>query len=427
MKDAKVVTDLKKERAAARRRRKLYLLRNHPFVVPVCTFLVLFFLTMVAFVYFNGLTVTASDSHIVRLSIDGKQQAIPTRATTVADLLQRTKITLHDGDIVEPSQDTPIIDDNFHVNVYRAHPVTIFDGDKTQQALSAATTPRSVVAQAGIKVFPEDTVTIEGSEGILKEKVLGQKVVIDRALLVYLNLYGTPIELRTHSKTVGQLIKEKNINLAADDTLQPSADTRLTANMQIFVIRNGLKIVTSEDVIPMPIQRIDDFNLSFGTTVIRQQGSEGKKIITYQIDIQGGKEVSRQIIQEVVATPAVTQIIAVGKAVYIPGDSTVLMAAAGIAKNDYPYVNYIISRESGWCPTKLQGQVGYCPAFPPTYIPPNLGYGLGQATPGSKMSTSGADWASNPVTQLRWCTGYAIGRYGSWEAAYNHWLAYHNW
>jgi len=42
-----------------------------------------------------------------------------------------------------------------------------------------------------------------------------------------------------------------------------------------------------------------------------------------------------------------------------------------------------------------------------------------QATPGTKMASAGADWLTNPVTQIRWATSYAVGRYGSWAAAYN--------
>jgi len=42
------------------------------------------------------------------------------------------------------------------------------------------------------------------------------------------------------------------------------------------------------------------------------------------------------------------------------------------------------------------------------------------------MATAGADWATNPITQLRWCSGYA-SRYGGWAGSYNHWLAYHSW
>jgi hypothetical protein len=105
------------------------------------------------------------------------------------------------------------------------------------------------------------------------------------------------------------------------------------------------------------------------------------------------------------------------------------MAGAGINSSDYGYVNYIISRESGWCPTKWQGQVGYCPpTFEPIHpLDDGWGYGLGQATPPIKMSPYGSDWQVNPVTQLRWANDYAKRRFGSWAAAYNYWLANRHW
>jgi hypothetical protein len=43
------------------------------------------------------------------------------------------------------------------------------------------------------------------------------------------------------------------------------------------------------------------------------------------------------------------------------------------------------------------------------------------------MSSFGSDWATNPITQLKWCNNYAVSRYGGWQAAYGHWLSYHNW
>jgi hypothetical protein len=103
------------------------------------------------------------------------------------------------------------------------------------------------------------------------------------------------------------------------------------------------------------------------------------------------------------------------------------MALAGIAPSDYNAADYIISNESGWCPTKWQGEYGGCPAYHGTPSSSGVGYGLCQATPGYKMASSGSDWGTNPVTQLKWCSGYAKGRYGGWQGAYQHWLAYHSW
>ncbi|MGW6597937.1 aggregation-promoting factor C-terminal-like domain-containing protein [Streptomyces sp. NPDC055036] len=45
--------------------------------------------------------------------------------------------------------------------------------------------------------------------------------------------------------------------------------------------------------------------------------------------------------------------------------------------------------------------------------PSSGAYGLVQALPGSKMSSAGADWRTNPATQIKWGLGYMADRYGS--------------
>lgn len=47
-------------------------------------------------------------------------------------------------------------------------------------------------------------------------------------------------------------------------------------------------------------------------------------------------------------------------------------------------------------------------------------YGIPQALPGTKMASAGADWATNPDTQIRWGLGYIMGRYGSPCNAWGH-------
>ncbi len=50
-------------------------------------------------------------------------------------------------------------------------------------------------------------------------------------------------------------------------------------------------------------------------------------------------------------------------------------------------------------------------------------YGIPQALPGSKMASAGADWETNPATQIKWGLGYIQGRYGSPCAAWSFWQA----
>lgn len=426
-------------RYALARRRHVRSVKRHAkkpfFAIPVVTFMVLLALVLIAWVLLSDgkPTLQPSDNtNIVMINHDKQERTVPTRAKTVGQLLSRLEIKLNAGDVVEPAKDTEIIGDNFRVNVYRAAPVTIVDGGDKTFTYSAASTPRSIVRQAGITVYPEDNLTLRPTENFVTESSIGQRVVIDRATPVDVNLYGTQVAMRTHATTVQELLKEKNIKLGKDDSVQPSLKTPITTAAQVFLIRKGTQIATEEVPIDMPTETIEDKSLSFGTSVVRQQGSPGKKLVTYQIELQNGVEIGRKIIQEVVAQDAVKQVVAKGVYFDIAANKTAVMAAAGIAKSDYMYVDYIISRESGWCHTKWQGEYGGCPAYHGTPTSARTGYGLCQSTPGYKMASAGDDWGPNPVTQLKWCDGYAKARnfppYGKgWYAAYQYWQVNKHW
>ncbi|MET8942007.1 transglycosylase SLT domain-containing protein [Streptomyces sp. NPDC004542] len=55
--------------------------------------------------------------------------------------------------------------------------------------------------------------------------------------------------------------------------------------------------------------------------------------------------------------------------------------------------------------------------------PSSGAYGLVQALPGSKMSSVGADWQTNPATQIKWGLKYMNERYGSPCDAWAYWQA----
>lgn len=385
---------------------------RHPFAVPFITFGLLIFLTGL------GLGIAAllkgpevqSDAKIVIISVDQQKQVVPSREKTVGGLLKRLDIKLAEGDVVEPAVTSKINQDDFRINIYRAVPVQIIDGTKVTYTFSAAKTGRSIAAQANQQVFAEDKVSAAPVQDFLRTGAIAERVVINRSKSINLNLYGTPLAIRTHAETVGELIKQNKITLAKDDQLMPSADTPLTQQAQVFVVRNGIKIETITEDIPMPVENITDETLAYGTKAVRQKGSPGKKVTTYQNKLQNDKVVSRTILQQVVTVQPVKEIQVVGTSLSgIKAD----MGRAGIAPADYQYADFIISKESGWRPYARNASSG--------------AYGLCQALPGTKMATAGADWETNPVTQLRWCNGYAKARYGTWAAAYNFWQRNHYW
>jgi resuscitation-promoting factor RpfB len=397
---------------------KLHQFKNHPFVVPLATFLLLFVITLAGYVNFNAQTIGASDSHLVRLDIDGKEQIIPTRAPNIKELLARLKIDIKEHDVVSPSLDTEIFEDNLKIKVRHARPVLVVDGTTKKIAYSATTKPREIAKNAGLKIYPEDKVEARPLDPIkpteaLEQGIAAEQIVVDRATPTSLNLYGTPLSIRTRAKTVGELLDEKKVKLEESDTLTPARETPLVPETQIFVVRVGKQIITEEVVVAAPVQTIDDATMLDGNVVVREAGADGKKVITYELELRNGKEVSRRPIQEIViSTPQLRVVVRGTRIIYSNPSANVALGQEIAAQmgwsGEFNCIYQIFQRESGWNHLARNRSSG--------------AYGIPQALPGSKM---GEGWETDPAVQIRWGIGYMVNRYGSPCRANNFWQVNH--
>jgi hypothetical protein len=82
------------------------------------------------------------------------------------------------------------------------------------------------------------------------------------------------------------------------------------------------------------------------------------------------------------------------------------LVAQGWDQGEFGCLVALWSKESGWNHFAQNRSSG--------------AYGIPQALPGEKMASAGADWATNPETQIRWGLGYIEARYGSPCAAWGH-------
>ncbi len=408
-------------------------MNRHFFGLTVFVAVFIFIFASFGLVIVNGEEVKPTDTHIITFQADGQEGAIPTRAATVGEFINsQTNVSVGAADIVEPSRDAVITGDNFEIKVHRAVPTTIVDGNVATTVLSAYEDPRQSVIKAGYELFEEDLVKEEYPGVPSVSRILGRKISITRSKLLAMTVYGTPTNHRTVKNTVREVLKDMNVVLEKGDTVSPSLDTLVADTNYIHISRPGVSVVNVEELIEPSVETIYDSSLAFGTSSVTQPGAPGKRLVTYELTLENGKEVSRRKIQETVVSQPVKRVVSRGQNVVVPEDKKPLLAAAGIAESDFGYVDYIIGREGSWCPTKWQGQWGICPShyeemYPGAETDTSRGYGICQSTPAIKMATSGLDWRTNIVTQLKWCNGYAMGRYGSWRAAYEFWLAKHWW
>jgi hypothetical protein len=83
-----------------------------------------------------------------------------------------------------------------------------------------------------------------------------------------------------------------------------------------------------------------------------------------------------------------------------------MLRTRGWGDGQFRCLDSLWTRESGWNRSARNSSSG--------------AYGIPQALPGSKMASAGADWRTNPVTQIRWGLQYIEASYGSPCGAWSH-------
>ncbi len=224
-------------------------------------------------------------------------------------------ISLGSFDVTEPELDTVLGSRPLVCKVWRAQPVSVFDGDREIRGFSGHRDIDKILDHLGIKVYPEDI--IENASSPLKEPTLGVKIRIKRALPVNFCFNGQGEVVRTWSKTVGGLLLEKGILLNPKDKVSPSLTTRLVANMKVEIIQISFKDIKRVVKIPPPIVYVNDSNLPRGDLKVKKSGSYGEKEQILQVKYRNGQVVSKKVIKEKIIKKPIPRIVSKGtKPVY---------------------------------------------------------------------------------------------------------------
>ncbi|MGW4568044.1 aggregation-promoting factor C-terminal-like domain-containing protein [Streptomyces sp. NPDC004561] len=87
------------------------------------------------------------------------------------------------------------------------------------------------------------------------------------------------------------------------------------------------------------------------------------------------------------------------------------MASQMVGAGQFQCFSNIVDHESSWNYQATNASSG--------------AYGLFQALPAGKYASAGADWQTNPATQIKWGLNYMNSRYGSPCQAWSFWQANH--
>jgi len=191
----------------------------------------------------------------VVLQVDGKVSQVKTFCSTVGDLIKAQKVPLKKGDEVTP----PL-------------------------------------------------------EEKLKENM---KIVVNHALNVTLIADGKTSKFMSCRSTVGDVLKERGLNLSGKDIVYPSTDQRLKEGIKIRVVRVSVKEKVEEAPVYPRVLRETDPNLANGLMRVVKAGKNGIEKRIWQITYHDGQEFRRLLISSSVSRSAVDRVVAVGTATQV--------------------------------------------------------------------------------------------------------------
>ncbi len=228
------------------------------------------------------------------------KRTVKTDASTVSEVLERLNISLDETDSVSPSLETPIDADQYFINIYRSHPVLIYDGINSHLAQVTSYEPVTIARSAGFTIYDDDTVSLIPATSFLETGVS----------------YAYQIERGT-----------------------------------------GTSLTVEEDI-NFETEAIRDYNIEVGKEEVRQLGELGKVQKVYKVKTINGEEMSRELVSETVLREPVKRIVAVGTAIKNAKPLTAIMGRNRYTAKDLSG-NYV-ERQETFYDLNMSGVMGFC-------------------------------------------------------------------
>nr|WP_233571635.1 ubiquitin-like domain-containing protein [Cellulomonas triticagri] len=366
-----------------------------------------------ALVLVAGATTAFAGMHkTVTVEVDGSPVEVTAFGRTVGQVLAAGDITVTADDLVAPGLDERVAD-GAQIVVRHGREMTVEVDGEERTVWTTALTVGEAVEGMGLR-DDQTLLSASRSSSLSREDVLR----VSTQKTVHLAVDGQVIDGVTSAATVRDALREIGLVLNEGDRVSVPLDATATDGLVVMVTRAASAGETVEEAVPFEEQEVEDPTLAKGTRVVSTPGRAGVRTTTYSTATVGGAVVDRQVVATAVTVAPVTQVVKVGTMEVAAGvDITVspgsaqelgkqLAAERGWGDDQFACLLQLWNKESGWRVNAENKSSG--------------AYGIPQSLPGSKMASVGADWRTNPATQITWGLNYIGGRYTTPCGAWSH-------
>lgn len=269
-------------------------------------------------------------ARLVALTHDGRVIRFHTTAATLAEAIAEGGVSLggHDrlcleGASCDPQALLPLpaipsqaslaswvaaLQRPIRLTLRRAVSLTVWDGVNERTLYATGRTVGEALLASGIPVYAGDQV----QPGLTASIVAGLEVSIQRSSPVVLDVGGIPRALRTHARTVRELLSIEGVTLEDKDYVLPALDAPVNAGDRVAVVR----VYEEYYVLELPINYETRYEPDPAANIDEQRvavwGQEGARRRRVKVQYENQRETARSEEDEWVARQPQDRIIRYG-------------------------------------------------------------------------------------------------------------------
>ncbi|MEC2073549.1 ubiquitin-like domain-containing protein [Alkalihalophilus marmarensis] len=267
-------------------------------------------ISVISLILFVGVVIYAvyeTTKATVTVMVDEEEVTVQTHASTVAELMMEQEWDVNEYDHIEPSLDTEI-DGNMLVTWQPAKQVAITIDGQEQDVWTTADTIEELLHELDIAYTDHDNiepaVTTEISEKLA--------VNYESAFQVELTSDGEQQEFWTTSTTVADFLERENVTLGELDRVEPALEERIDEATDIRVIRVEKVTDVVEETVAFGTVTKRDEDLENGKEKVVNDGEEGQVNKHYEVVLEDGEEISRELVKTETVKESQDRVVAVG-------------------------------------------------------------------------------------------------------------------
>ncbi len=243
----------------------------------------------------------------VVFAADGQEQTVKTDTDTVGELLDDLGIEVGKHDELSHGEKTTI-EDGMKIELDSADKILLTIDGKTEEYHTTAKTVGEFFREESLTFSKHDEISHTNIE-ILRDNI---EIEVEKAFPVTVKDGNEEKELWTTGGTVNELLEANDISVKKKDKVKPGLDKQVKKDMEVSIVQIKTDEEEVEESIPFETEEEDDDSLEKGETRTVTEGKKGTLLKTFEITYENGKEANREVVDEEVIEEEQNEIIAIG-------------------------------------------------------------------------------------------------------------------